>query len=122
MNQPPTFINQTGIGASAGSTPGSLPLPELHTGDTRKPTETAQALDEELDFLLSLEASVREETGSNLNPGATGVSHEQDLQLTCEAHDPSPVPEDLCSAAEGKYTPVAVTPEDLEDWLDSMIS
>ncbi|XP_071971577.1 cell death regulator Aven isoform X2 [Engystomops pustulosus] len=71
--------------------------------------------EEELDFLLSLEAPVTERPATY--PDGTG---EQDQQLPSKEPATSPMKAESCEATEEK--PKAITSEDLEDWLDSMIS
>ncbi|XP_072285159.1 cell death regulator Aven [Pyxicephalus adspersus] len=72
-------------------------------------------LDDDLDFLLSLEAPVRE----NMTESPVQVQ-EQDQPLRLEEPATAALTDDVCLAVEEK--PKAVTPEDLEDWLDSMIA
>ncbi|KAG8560710.1 hypothetical protein GDO81_015093, partial [Engystomops pustulosus] len=71
--------------------------------------------EEELDFLLSLEAPVTERPATC--PDGTG---ELDQQLPSKEPATSPMKAESCEATEEK--PKAITSEDLEDWLDSMIS
>ncbi|XP_075701036.1 cell death regulator Aven isoform X2 [Rhinoderma darwinii] len=107
----PTLTGQKGKGASVASDQNAASKPESETSlDPSLP-----ALDEELDFLLSLEAPVTEKAATH----ADGT-REPDQQLPCEERETSPVKAEPCVAAEDN--PKAVTPEDLEDWLDSMIS
>ncbi|KAM4690315.1 cell death regulator Aven [Rhinophrynus dorsalis] len=109
------------IEASAGSTQETCSVPEPCTQyPTKAPQDTLlPELEEELDFLLSLEAPVREETGSQTAMQPPIGNEDSDLQGTCEGHEPPPVIDDGSATADKDK---AVTPEDLEDWLDSMIS
>ncbi|KAM4665182.1 cell death regulator Aven [Discoglossus pictus] len=82
---------------------------------TAHPTKSAPdlPLDEELDFLLRLETPIREDTDG---PSANEVN---DPEVTCEGEG-SPVADNFIPPSEELHK--AVTPDDLEDWLDSMIS
>ncbi|NXU92033.1 AVEN regulator, partial [Xiphorhynchus elegans] len=82
-------------------------------------------LDEELDLLLNLEAPVS--TGSRPVSGALSynVSTEKDLKMDCKEDDPVTVhmhEEKSTSSQQQQSTSKDVTEEELEDWLDSMIS
>ncbi|XP_075049669.1 cell death regulator Aven [Mixophyes fleayi] len=110
-NMAPTFTAQKGTTASTASAEAAASLPEPQTPQD----PTLPALDEELDFLLSLEAPVGEQMVTSPD-GPT----EHDQHVTCEEQATSPMTDLACLAAEEKHK--AVTPEDLEDWLDSMIA
>ncbi|NXM77624.1 AVEN regulator, partial [Serilophus lunatus] len=82
-------------------------------------------LDEELDLLLNLEAPIN--TGNRPVSGALSynISTEKDLKIDCKENDSLKVdtPEEKStSSQQQESTPKDVTEEELEDWLDSMIS
>ncbi|XP_053330596.1 cell death regulator Aven [Spea bombifrons] len=116
----PTIASQVAKGASVGSTQEeSLPLPnpgkDHRTTTTQDPT--LSALDEDLEFLLGLEAPLTAEASSQPTVGAE--REKNDLQATPEGPGIA-LMEVVGSVAEEKQT--EMTEEDLEDWLDSMIS
>ncbi|NXS98719.1 AVEN regulator, partial [Jacana jacana] len=82
-------------------------------------------LEEELDLLLNLDAPI--DTGNRPASGALSynLSTEKDLKTDCKENDPLKldVPEEVSTASQQQQsTSKEVTEEDLEDWLDSMIS
>ncbi|XP_027735114.1 cell death regulator Aven [Empidonax traillii] len=82
-------------------------------------------LDEELDLLLNLEAPMN--TGNRPVSGALpcSVSTEKDLKMDCKENDTLKVdmPEEKSTSSQQQQnTSKDVTEEELEDWLDSMIS
>ncbi|XP_069806291.1 cell death regulator Aven isoform X2 [Dendropsophus ebraccatus] len=105
-----TFTMQKGIGASVASDQEAAVQQETKTS----PDPSVPAHDEELDFLLSLDAPVVEKAAISLDG-----TKEPNQQPPCE-EPASPVNAEPCVAAEEQ--PKAITSEDLEDWLDSMIS
>ncbi|NWI91206.1 AVEN regulator, partial [Pitta sordida] len=87
--------------------------------------QEADHLDEELDRLLNLEAPVN--TGNRPVAGALShnMSTEKDLKIDCKENDPLKVeiPEEKSTSSQQQQsTSKDVTEEELEDWLDSMIS
>lgn len=106
----PTFTGQKGSGASVASKQDAASQPEAKT--SLDPALSAH--DEELDFLLRLEAPIAEKAA--INPD--GI-REPDLEPPGEEHATSTLKAEPCVATEEK--PKGITPEDLEDWLDSMI-
>ncbi|CAH2328332.1 Hypothetical predicted protein [Pelobates cultripes] len=120
-NQPPNITKQGVTGASGSSMQDLLPTPQTDTGnlpqEPQKPS--LPTVDEDLDFLLGLDAPVIEETHNKHHVELTQGSKEIDLCETPE-NSGSPVTDAVCPAAAEKQK--AVTAEDLEDWLDSMIS
>ncbi|XP_066464596.1 cell death regulator Aven isoform X2 [Eleutherodactylus coqui] len=105
------FIGQRGSAAFVASDHDATFLPETKTC----PDPSLPTYDEELDFLLSLEAPVTEKAATY--PDGT---REPDQLPPGEEQATSSVEAESCVAAEEK--PNALTSEDLEDWLDSMIS
>ncbi|XP_027564643.1 cell death regulator Aven [Neopelma chrysocephalum] len=82
-------------------------------------------LDEELDLLLNLEAPMN--TGNRPVSGTLSysISTEKDLKMDCKESDPLEVdmPEEKSTSSQQQQsTSKDVTEEELEDWLDSMIS
>ncbi|XP_039234684.1 cell death regulator Aven isoform X1 [Pipra filicauda] len=82
-------------------------------------------LDEELDLLLNLEAPMS--TGNRPVSGTLSydISTEKDLKMDCKESDPLKVdmPEEKSTSSQQQQsTSKDVTEEELEDWLDSMIS
>ncbi|NWS19643.1 AVEN regulator, partial [Pachyramphus minor] len=82
-------------------------------------------LDEELDLLLNLEAPMN--TGNRPASGALScnVSTEKDLKMDYKENDPLKVDvseEKSTSSQQQQSTSKDITEEELEDWLDSMIS
>ncbi|NXF04510.1 AVEN regulator, partial [Smithornis capensis] len=82
-------------------------------------------LDEELDLLLNLEAPIN--TGNRPVSGALShnISTEKDLKIDCKENDPLKVeiPEEKTTSSQQQQSASKdVTEEELEDWLDSMIS
>ncbi|XP_056402808.1 cell death regulator Aven isoform X2 [Hyla sarda] len=110
ISNKPMVTVQKRIGASVASDQDSSSQPETQT--PLSPSRSAQ--DEELDFLLSLDAPV-EKAGTY----SDGIN-QPNQQLTCEEHATSIVKAIPEEADEEK--PKSITSEDLEDWLDSMIS
>ncbi|XP_077119485.1 cell death regulator Aven [Ranitomeya variabilis] len=106
----PVFTVQEGSGASVPSENVAFP------SETKVfPDPSLPAYDEELDFLLSLKSPVTEKA-STCPDGVRAP----DQQRSCEQRATSPMKDEPSVAAE--ETPKAMTSEDLEDWLDSMIS
>ncbi|KAM3918662.1 cell death regulator Aven isoform 2-T2 [Leptodactylus fuscus] len=106
----PTFTGQKGSEASVASDQGATSQLEGKIS----PDPSPAVHDEELDFLLSLEAPVTEKAATYPD----GI-REPAQTLLCE-EPASPMKAEPCVDAEEK--PKAITSEDLEDWLDSMIS
>ncbi|NWY08945.1 AVEN regulator, partial [Aphelocoma coerulescens] len=82
-------------------------------------------LDEELDLLLNLEAPINTENRPASGTLSCSVSTEKDLKMDCKENEPSKVdmPEEKnTSSQQQQCTSKDVTEEELEDWLDSMIS
>ncbi|XP_051477607.1 cell death regulator Aven isoform X2 [Apus apus] len=82
-------------------------------------------LDEELDILLNLDAPIDTEN----RPVSDALSHntatEKDLKMDCKENDvlKLDIPEENTAASQQQQsTSKNVTEEELEDWLDSMIS
>ncbi|XP_073408255.1 cell death regulator Aven [Dendrobates tinctorius] len=107
----PGFTVQEGSRASVASENDVAFQPETKAS----PDPSTPAHDEELDFLLSLKSPVTEKAG----PCPAGI-REPDQQRSCEERATSPMKDEPSVAAE--ENPKAMTSEDLEDWLDSMIS
>ncbi|NXS56509.1 AVEN regulator, partial [Brachypteracias leptosomus] len=82
-------------------------------------------LDEELDLLLNLDAPIDTENRPVSSTLSYNSSKEKDLKVDCKEHDPLKVdmPEEKNTASQQKQsTSKNVSEEELEDWLDSMIS
>ncbi|XP_073495105.1 cell death regulator Aven [Phyllobates terribilis] len=107
----PVLTGQEGSGASVASENDVALQPETKAS----PDPSLPAHDEELDFLLSLKSPVTEKAATCPD----GIS-EPDQQRSCEEQATSPMKDEPCVSAE--ENPKAITSEDLEDWLDSMIS
>uniref|UniRef100_A0A8C9UR44 Cell death regulator Aven n=1 Tax=Spermophilus dauricus TaxID=99837 RepID=A0A8C9UR44_SPEDA len=117
--------------SSTAGCPGSLakdsPLPDP-SGSSQKPTSPPQSaadhLEEELDLLLNLESPVKER--DNILPDQTSqdMKSERDGQMAQEEEVPAKpsVTEEKNVESEQPSTSKNVTEEELEDWLDSMIS
>ncbi|XP_018409706.1 PREDICTED: cell death regulator Aven [Nanorana parkeri] len=110
-NMAQAYIVQKSSPTIGAATQESDPLSK----DKSSNNPSLPGLDEELDFLLKLEAPVRE--GMVEFPDQV---QEHDQQLSLEEPTTPTLTDDVCLAAEEKHQ--AVTPEDLEDWLDSMIA
>ncbi|NWU59714.1 AVEN regulator, partial [Dromas ardeola] len=83
-------------------------------------------LDEELDLLLNLDASIDTEDRPVSAALSYNISTEKDLKMDCKEKDPLKLdmPEEKSTASQQQQqsTSKNVTEEELEDWLDSMIS
>ncbi|KAM6393317.1 cell death regulator Aven [Pluvialis apricaria] len=82
-------------------------------------------LDEELDLLLTLDAPIDTENKPVSAALPYNISTEKDLKMDCKENDPLKVdvPEEKSTASQQQQsTSKNVTEEELEDWLDSMIS
>ncbi|XP_014372846.1 cell death regulator Aven [Alligator sinensis] len=86
------------------------------------PKQETDHLDEELDLLLNLDAPVNSENSSVSGALTYDVTDEADLKTNHKAAVPLKLDatEEKCPASEN--TSKTVTEEELEDWLDSMIS
>nr|XP_003475460.1 cell death regulator Aven [Cavia porcellus] len=117
--------------SSTSGCPGSLgkdsPRP-APSGASQKPNSLLQSaadhLEEELDLLLNLDASVKE--GDDILPEemSQDLKSEKDGQVAQEEQAPTKpsVTEEKKAESEQPSTSKSVTEEELEDWLDSMIS
>ncbi|XP_054054027.1 cell death regulator Aven isoform X2 [Rissa tridactyla] len=120
----------------APSEPGSQNGPRASAAE---PFQRAQLLskqetdhlDEELDLLLNLDAPVGTQTRPVSGALSYNRSTEKDLKMDCKEKDPLKLdqPEEKSAAAQQQQqqqqqqrTSKNVTEEELEDWLDSMIS
>ncbi|NXI54250.1 AVEN regulator, partial [Chloroceryle aenea] len=86
--------------------------------------ETDQ-LDEELDLLLNLDAPIQTENKAVLGALSDSGSTEKDLKMDCKEDDPLKLDmreEKSAASQQQQRTSKNVTEEELEDWLDSMIS
>ncbi|XP_075359134.1 cell death regulator Aven [Mycteria americana] len=82
-------------------------------------------LDQELDLLLSLDAPIDTENRPVSGALSYTISTEKDLKMACKENDPLKLdtPEEKSTASQQQQsTSKNVTEEDLEEWLDSMIS
>ncbi|KFZ53905.1 Cell death regulator Aven, partial [Podiceps cristatus] len=82
-------------------------------------------LDEELDLLLNIDAPIDAEKGPVSGALSYNISSEKDLKLDCKENDSLKLdmPEEKSTASQQQQsTSKNVTEEELEDWLDSMIS
>ncbi|NXE11046.1 AVEN regulator, partial [Lophotis ruficrista] len=82
-------------------------------------------LDEELDLLLNLDAPIATENRPVSHALSSNISTEKELKMDCKENDPlkADVPEEKSTAShQQQSTSKNVTEEELEDWLDSMIS
>ncbi|NXW36630.1 AVEN regulator, partial [Phaetusa simplex] len=82
-------------------------------------------LDEELDLLLNLDAPIGTQNRPMSGALSYNVSMEKDFKMDCKEKDPLKLdmPEEKSAASQQQQrAPKNVTEEELEDWLDSMIS
>ncbi|KAM9012831.1 cell death regulator Aven isoform 2-T2 [Ara ararauna] len=82
-------------------------------------------LDEELDLLLNLDAPTDKENRPVSEALSYNILTEKDLKMVCKENDPLKLdmPEDKSTASQQQQiTSKTVTEEELEEWLDSMIS
>ncbi|NXY17091.1 AVEN regulator, partial [Atrichornis clamosus] len=82
-------------------------------------------LDEELDLLLNLEAPINTENRPASGALSCSISTEKDMKMDCKENEPLKVdiPEEKSTLSQQQQsTSRDVTEEELEDWLDSMIS
>ncbi|KFU85227.1 Cell death regulator Aven, partial [Chaetura pelagica] len=82
-------------------------------------------LDEELDILLNLDAPIDTETRPVTDALSQNTATEKDLKMDCKENDvlKLDIPEENnTSSQQQQSTSKNVTEEELEDWLDSMIS
>ncbi|XP_042333701.1 cell death regulator Aven [Sceloporus undulatus] len=81
-------------------------------------------LDEDLDLLLKLDAPVNPENNFELETLCPGTASGEDMKMPHEENDCLQLDgtEEICSAAQQEVTSKSITEEELEDWLDSMIS
>ncbi|KAJ7417045.1 Cell death regulator Aven [Willisornis vidua] len=89
------------------------------------PKQETDHLDEELDLLLNLEAPVNTGNRPVSDALSYNLSTEKDLKVDCKENDPLKVhiPEEKSTSSEQQQsTSKDITEEELEDWLDSMIS
>ncbi|NWQ74373.1 AVEN regulator, partial [Columbina picui] len=112
----------------APSEPGSKNGPRTSAGEpfqrAHPPSmQETDHLDEELDILLKLDAPIHTENRPVSSALSCNVSTEKELKMDCKEHDPLKLdmPEDKSTASQ-QSTSKNVTEEELEDWLDSMIS
>ncbi|KAM6358793.1 cell death regulator Aven isoform 2-T2 [Alca torda] len=114
----------------APSEPGSQNGPRASAAE---PFQRAQPLskqetdhlDEELDLLLNLDAPMDTENRPVSGALSYNISTEKGLKMGCKEKDPLKldVPEEKSAASpQQQRTSKNVTEEELEDWLDSMIS
>ncbi|NWR70936.1 AVEN regulator, partial [Centropus unirufus] len=88
-----------------------------------RPQETDH-LDEELDFLLSLDAPINTENRPESSALSYSIPSQKDLKTDHKEKETLKldVPEEKSTASQQQSTSKNVTEEELEDWLDSMIS
>ncbi|NXD21466.1 AVEN regulator, partial [Spelaeornis formosus] len=82
-------------------------------------------LDEELDLLLNLEAPINTENRPVSDKLSCSISTEKELKMDCKENEPLSIdlPEEkTTSSQQQRNVSKEVTEEELEDWLDSMIS
>ncbi|XP_061212782.1 cell death regulator Aven-like [Neopsephotus bourkii] len=82
-------------------------------------------LDEELDLLLNLDAPIDKENRSVSEALSYNVSTEKNLKMDCKEKDPLKLDmaeEKSTASQQQQSTSKTVTEEELEEWLDSMIS
>ncbi|KAM6255509.1 cell death regulator Aven isoform 1-T1 [Spheniscus humboldti] len=131
LAQSETVLVSHPIGDSvAPSEPGSKNGPRASAAE---PFQRAQPqskqetdhLDEELDLLLNLDAPLDTENRPVSGSLSYNISTEKDLKMDCKETDPLKLdmPEEKSTASPPQQsTSKNVTEEELEDWLDSMIS
>nr|KAF6499128.1 apoptosis and caspase activation inhibitor [Molossus molossus] len=88
------------------------------------PHSAADPLEEELDLLLNLDAPVK--VGDNILPDQTPQDLESEKEEAAAQEEKvlakPPATEEETAESEQPSTSKTVTEEELEDWLDSMIS
>uniref|UniRef100_A0A673TLI3 Apoptosis and caspase activation inhibitor n=1 Tax=Suricata suricatta TaxID=37032 RepID=A0A673TLI3_SURSU len=98
------------------------------TNGSREPTAPLQSgaghLEEELDLLLSLDAPVKAEENISTDQLSQDQESEKNGEVAPEEKGPAEpsVMEEKKAESEQASTSKTVTEEELEDWLDSMIS
>ncbi|NXJ60050.1 AVEN regulator, partial [Rostratula benghalensis] len=90
------------------------------------PKQETDHLEEELDLLLTLDAPIDTEERPVSDAVSYNISAEEDLKTDCKENDPLKldVPEEMSTTASQQQPSISknVTEEELEEWLDSMIS
>ncbi|XP_016154102.1 PREDICTED: cell death regulator Aven isoform X2 [Ficedula albicollis] len=89
------------------------------------PNQDTDHLDEELDFLLNLEAPINTENRPVSGTLSCSISTEEDSKTDCKENEPLKVdmPEEKSTSSQQQHSASKdVTEEELEDWLDSMIA
>ncbi|XP_048805485.1 cell death regulator Aven [Lagopus muta] len=127
LSQRETVLVSRSVGDSAASSepgtksdPGTSAAEPFHRARLLEKQETDH-LDEELDRLLNLDAPIDSVSGAL----SYNISTEKDLKMESKENDPprADVPEQRSTATQQEQkTSKIVTEEELEDWLDSMIS
>ncbi|XP_008934007.1 PREDICTED: cell death regulator Aven, partial [Merops nubicus] len=110
-------VAPSGLGSKNGPRAGAAePFQRAHPLSTQE----TDHLEEELDLLLNLDAPIDTENRPDSVALSSNTSTEKDLKMACEETD---MPEEKSTASEQQpSTSKTVTEEELEDWLDSMIS
>lgn len=127
LSQRETALVSQSVGDSAASSePGSKRGPVTSAAEPFQRAhllakQETDHLDEELDRLLNLDAPIDSVSGAL----SYNISTEKDLKMESKENDPptADVPEEKSTALQQEQkTSKIVTEEELEDWLDSMIS
>ncbi|XP_021258858.1 cell death regulator Aven [Numida meleagris] len=120
------FVSQPVGHSVASSEPGTKHGPVTSAAEPFQrahllPKQETDHLDEELDRLLNLDAPIDSVSGAL----PYNISTEKDLKMESKENDPprADLPEEKSAAPQQEQnTSKIVTEEELEDWLDSMIS
>ncbi|KAK2533297.1 cell death regulator Aven isoform X1 [Columba livia] len=129
LPQRETVLASHPVGDSvAPSEPGSKNAPRTSAGEpfhgAHPPSvQETDHLDEELDILLNLDAPIDTENRPVSGALSYNIATEKELKMDHKENDPLKLdmPEDKGTASQ-QSTSKNVTEEELEDWLDSMIS
>lgn len=112
------------LGLSSASPPvsGAAPL-----GSSSTATPLVEDMDEELDQLLCLQSPVSEPAGTSPGRAQEEKEKEEEEEEEMVRDKPTlereePVPEEVSAPPKAEPVKQDMTEEDLEDWLDSMIS
>ncbi|NXK08528.1 AVEN regulator, partial [Herpetotheres cachinnans] len=117
-------------GSVAPSEPGSKNGPRASAAEPFQRAyplskQVTDHLDEELDLLLNLDAPIDTENRPASGTLSYNIPTEKDLKMDCKENDPLKLdmPEEKSTASQQiQSTSKTITEEELEEWLDSMIS
>ncbi|KFQ53054.1 Cell death regulator Aven, partial [Nestor notabilis] len=124
------LVSHATCDSDASSEPGSKNGPRTSAAEPFQrghplSKQESDRLDEELDLLLNLDASISKENIPVSEALSYNISTEKDLKMDCKEKDPLKLdrPKEKSTASQQQQsTSKTVTEEELEEWLDSMIS